>query len=201
MAKLLLATNNQGKVRELTALLAEEPFEITTPRQEGLSLEVEETGTTLEENAAKKAIAFCKASKLPSLADDSGLFIDSLDGAPGVHSARYAGKDLTDQQRVTLILQRMGGIGTERRTACFRTVIAIAAPNTPMSYARGECCGIISTVRSGEHGFGYDPIFVFPEHQKTMAELDPELKNIVSHRGQAVRAAIPALRNLFCNQR
>ncbi len=196
MAKLLLATNNLGKVRELQALLAGETFELTTPSQEGLSLDVEETGETLEDNAAKKAIAFSEASGLPALADDSGLFIDHLDGAPGVHSARYAGPDASDADRVALVLERLGGVPAAERTACFRAVIAIATPDEAPLYAHGECCGIISTVPSGKNGFGYDPIFFFPEYQKTMAELDSTLKNTVSHRGRAIKAAIPALRLL-----
>lgn len=197
MAKLLLATNNQGKVRELQALLAGESFELTTPGQEGLSLDVEESGETLDDNAAKKAIAFSEASGLPALADDSGLFIDHLDGAPGVHSARYAGPDASDADRVALVLERLNGVPTEERTACFRAVIAIATPDKTPLYAHGECCGIISIVPSGKNGFGYDPIFVFPEYEKTMAELDSTLKNAVSHRGRAIKAALPALRLLF----
>ena len=197
MAKLLLATNNLGKVRELQALLAGETFELTTPSQQGLSLDVEENGETLEENAAKKAIAFSEASGLPALADDSGLFIDHLDGAPGVHSARYAGPDASDTDRLALVMERLDGVPTGERTACFRAVIAIATPDKAPLYAHGECCGIISTVPSGKNGFGYDPIFVFPEYQKTMAELDSTLKNTVSHRGRAIAAALPALRLLF----
>jgi XTP/dITP diphosphohydrolase len=201
LAKLLLATNNEGKGREFQALLANESFDLTTPQQEGLILDVDESGETLEENAAKKALAFLEASGLPSLADDSGLFVDYLDGAPGVHSARYAGPNASDDDRVTLLIDRLSGVVSEDRTACFRAVIAIAAPNRSLFFSNGECCGIISLVRSGKNGFGYDPIFHFPEHQKTMAELEPELKNTVSHRSRALRAAIPALHDLFADQR
>ena len=197
MATLLLATNNAGKVREFRSLLAGEPFALTTPRDAGIDLEVEEDGETLRENAAKKAVAFSEASGLAAMADDSGLFIDRLNGEPGVHSARYAGPGASDRDRVALVLERLAGVQAPGRTACFRAVIAVAAPGAGVSFADGECCGIISTTPAGESGFGYDPIFLFPEYEKTMAELDPDAKNSISHRGRAVQAALPALRRLF----
>lgn len=194
--KLLLATNNQGKVREFKTLLAGMSFEITTPGEEGLSLDVEETGDTLEENAALKARAFCKASGLPALADDSGLFVDALGGDPGVHSARYAGEDATDEQRVQLLLERLGSLPGAERSAAFKCVIAVATPEGDVQYAHGECRGVINDAPIGTKGFGYDPIFFIPELDKTMAELDPDVKNQVSHRGHATRAARKVLESL-----
>jgi XTP/dITP diphosphohydrolase len=187
--KLLLATNNQGKVREFTALLAGIPFSITTPQEEGLSLSVEETGDTLEENASLKARAFSDASGLPALADDSGLFVDALGGEPGVRSARYAGPDATDEQRVQLLLDRLKKVPEPGRTAVFRCTIAVATPAGAPQFANGECRGIISQRATGEKGFGYDPIFFIPELGKTMAELDSDVKNRISHRGKATVAA------------
>ncbi len=168
-----------------------------TPREEGIELEVDEDGATLQENAAKKAVAFSEATGLVAMADDSGLFIDHLNGQPGVHSARYAGPGASDHDRVSLVLNRLTGVPAPERTACFRAVIAVAAAGTEVSFADGECCGIISSAPIGENGFGYDPIFFFPEYQKTMAELDTASKNSVSHRARAVQAALPALRNLL----
>ena len=170
---------------------------MTTPREAGIHLEVEEDGATLRENAAKKAVAFSEASGLAAMADDSGLFIDHLNGDPGVHSARYAGPNASDQDRASLVLERLAGVPTAERTACFRAVIAVAAPGRGVSFADGECCGIICMAPVGENGFGYDPIFLFPEYERTMAELDPVLKNSISHRGRAVAAALPTLRRLL----
>jgi XTP/dITP diphosphohydrolase len=195
--KLLLATNNQGKISEFLALLAGTPVDLTTPRQEGLSLDVEETGATLEENAALKALAFSRASGLTALADDSGLFVDALGGEPGVNSARYAGLGATDEQRVALLLRNLSQVPAPRRTASFRCVIAIATPDGAVHYAKGECHGIISQRPIGEKGFGYDPVFYFPDLGKTMAELDSEAKNAVSHRGRATRAALTILQDLL----
>ena len=192
--RLLLATNNAGKIREFRALLAGESFAVTTPGEEGLSLDVDETGSTLADNATLKAVAFRELTGLPTLADDSGLFVDHLGGEPGVHSARYAGPGATDADRVALLLRRLAGVPDERRTACFRAVIAVALPGRAVEYSYGECCGIIGQVGVGQFGFGYDPVFRFPELGKSMAELGSTEKNGVSHRSRALRAAIPFLR-------
>jgi len=166
-----------------------ERWRFTTPAEEGINLDVEETGTTFEQNAVLKAKAFAKASNLIALADDSGLEVDALDGAPGVLSARYAGPDATDTERNRYLLSRLADIPWEKRQARFRCVIAIAFPNGEMVMCKGECPGIIAFEPKGENGFGYDPIFYLPESDKTMAELDMVRKNEISHRGKAARQA------------
>jgi XTP/dITP diphosphohydrolase len=189
LKKVLLATNNQGKARELGSLIMGETWEFITPAEQGINLEVEETGTTFEQNAVLKAKAFAKASNLITLADDSGLEVDALDGAPGVLSARYAGPDATDQERNDYLLSKLADAPFEKRQARFRCVIAIAFPNGEMVMCKGECPGIITFEPKGENGFGYDPIFYLPEFEKTMAELTMDRKNEISHRGKAARQA------------
>ncbi len=189
MEKVLLATNNQGKARELSSLILGETWEFTTPAEQGIDLQVEETGTTFEQNAVLKAKAFAKASNLITLADDSGLEVDALDGAPGVLSARYAGPDATDMERNRYLLSRLADIPQEKRQARFRCVIAIALSEGEIVMCKGECPGVITFESKGENGFGYDPVFYLPEFNKTMAELTMEQKNEISHRGKAARQA------------
>jgi XTP/dITP diphosphohydrolase len=187
LSKLLLATNNQGKVREYKSLLSNLPFTLVTPAEIGINLEVAETGKTLEENARLKAVTLARESKLISLADDSGLEVNALGGEPGPLSARYAGTDATDKDRVNFLLKRLAGVPPDKRTARFRCVIAIATPEGRVKLCSGECNGIITNEPRGETGFGYDPIFYLPELGKTMAELPLAVKNKVSHRGKAAR--------------
>jgi XTP/dITP diphosphohydrolase len=189
MEKLLLATNNQGKVREYRSLLRGIPYDIVTPSEEGIAADVEETGDTFEANAKLKAITLTKASGLLTLADDSGLEVDALDGAPGVRSARYAGTGATDADRISYLLKKLKNVPPEKRTARFRCVIAIAAPDGKVKICEGECRGIITSEPRGKHGFGYDPVFYLPEFGKTFAELSPEEKNRVSHRAKAAEKA------------
>ncbi|HIC93340.1 MAG TPA: non-canonical purine NTP pyrophosphatase, partial [Anaerolineae bacterium] len=158
MPKLLIATNNPGKLREYEELLAGLPLELTSPAREGLSLEVAETGESFAENARLKAVAYARASGLLTLADDSGLEVDALSGRPGVHSARYAGEGADDEERYRLLLEEMRGVPWEKRTARFRCVIAIATPEGEVRTAEGTCEGIIAFEPRGEHGFGYDPV-------------------------------------------
>ena len=187
--KLLLATNNQGKLRELRELLAGIPFEMVSPADIGLNLKAAETGRTYAANARLKAIAFASASGLLTLADDSGLEVDALGGAPGVLSARYAGDKATDADRVAFLLQKLKGVPWYRRGARFQCVIAIATPAGDLKLVTGSCRGLIAEQPRGTHGFGYDPVFFFPKLGKTMAELPPEVKNTISHRARAaVRA-------------
>lgn len=197
--KLLLATSNPGKLDELQALLAGAPYDLRAPRHEELELSVEEAGATLEENAARKALAYHAASGLLALADDSGLFVDALGGEPGVHAARYAGPGATDEERVRYLLRRLEGVPLPKRTATFCCVIAVALADGEVRYARGECLGIIALRPVGAKGFGYDPVFFVPELGKTLAELDLETKNKVSHRGRAARAALALLRDLHAS--
>lgn len=199
MSKLLIATNNPGKVREYVELLGDLPHvEITFPAQEGLALEVEESGETFAENARLKALAHARASGLPTLADDSGLEVDALDGAPGVHSARYAGPGASDVTRYRKLLAELAGVPAGRRSARFRCVVALALPGGEVHTAEGTCEGEIGFAPRGEFGFGYDPVFVVDgQDGRTMAELAPEVKNRISHRARAVQAILPDLRRLL----
>ena len=189
--KLLVGTGNPGKVREFRELLDGLPVELVTPADIGLDIEVEETGDTLEENALIKARVYANAGEMTALADDSGLFVDALGGAPGVHSARYgAPKAKSDEDRVQLLLRALADVPEGQRDAAFRCVIVIADPGeSDVRMARGELRGILGLAPRGTNGFGYDPIFVVPEHGKTVAELDSATKHALSHRGQAARAA------------
>ncbi len=189
MVKLLLATTNQGKIREYRALLKDLPFEVVTPIEEGIDIAVEENYSSYEENAILKATAYAKASHLVTLADDSGIEVDALGGEPGVGSARIAGEDASDRERVEHLLARLKGVPWEERTSRFKCVIAIATPEGQTAVCYGECQGLIALEPSGENGFGYDPIFYLPEYGKTIAELPMEIKNQVSHRGRAAHEA------------
>ena len=189
MPKLLLATNNQGKIAEFRYLLDGCGWQLVTPADVGVQLDVEETGQTYLENATIKALAFARASGLASLADDSGLEVDALDGRPGVFSARYAGVDLTDGERVAALLEELADVSEVGRTARFRCVIAIATANGEVKLAEGTVEGRIAAEPRGENGFGYDPIFELPERGLTVAELPASEKHAVSHRGVAARKA------------
>ncbi len=196
--KLLVATNNPGKVRELQELLAGLPVEITFPAQEGLDLEVHESGETFEENARLKAQAYAQASGLLTLADDSGLEVDALGGAPGVRSARYARPGATDADRYRKLLAALADVPPGRRAARFRCVVALAQPDGAVYTAEGVCEGEIGLAPRGEYGFGYDPIFLVRGFEgRTMAELPPEVKNRISHRARAVMAVRPILEKLI----
>ncbi len=191
--RLLIATNNTGKLIEVRALLAGLPVELITPAQAGVDLDVVEDGTTYAENAQKKAIAYALRTELVSLADDSGLEVDALGGAPGLYSARYVPKPgATDADRRAYLLQNLRG-KPRPWTARFRAAIAIAVPRGSMQVLEGECPGEIIPEERGSRGFGYDPIFFIPELGRTMAELDLEEKNRVSHRARAVLKARPIL--------
>jgi XTP/dITP diphosphohydrolase len=196
MNKLLLATNNQGKVIEYQYLLQGINFELVTPASLGLKMDVEESGTTYQENARLKAVALAKPGGLLTLADDSGLEVDALNGEPGLRSSRYAGEGATDSQRVQYLLNKLKDVPPAKRTARFVCVIALAFPEGKVEYCRGECQGIITSSPVGEEGFGYDPIFYFPELKKTMAELPREIKNSISHRARAAQQAVKLLKAL-----
>ncbi|MCX6010979.1 MAG: XTP/dITP diphosphatase [Chloroflexi bacterium] len=197
MPKLLLATNNEGKAREYKSLLKGVPFELVTPAELGISTEVAEVGKSFEENARLKATKLAAESRLLALADDSGLEVDALGGEPGTLSARYAGEGASDRDRVSYLLTKLEGVPQEKRTARFRCVIAIATPEGEVELCSGECEGIIAFEPRGNRGFGYDPIFYLPELRKTMAELPPELKNKVSHRGRAAEKACQVLKEKY----
>ena len=196
MPKLLLATSNRGKVREYRELLRGVPFELVTPDELGISLDVEEAGDTFEANAALKAMAAARLTGLLSLADDSGLEVDDLGGAPGPQSARYAGPHASDKDRIAFLLSRLKDIPARERSARFRCVIAIASPGGKVELFSGVCSGILADAPRGTQGFGYDPIFFIPELGKTMAELTLEEKNKVSHRARAAMKAREYLKTL-----
>ena len=196
---LLIATNNQGKVKELHDLLKETGIQLVTPARIELDLDVVEDGHTYAENATKKALAFAQASGLVSLADDSGLEVDALDGAPGLHSARYGspgtGK-LSDAERRAHLIRNLQG-KPRPWTARFHATIAVAIPNGEIQLAEGFCEGEIIPEERGTGGFGYDPIFLLPELGKTMAELSMEEKNRLSHRARAVMNAKSILVQIY----
>ena len=198
--KLLLATNNLGKARELAVLLEGVPFIITTPQEEGITLDVEETGATFEENAALKARAFATASGLLALADDSGLEVDALGGEPGPLSARYAGPDASDEDRVRYLLGKLEGIEWSGRGARFRSILALAEPAGALKLFGGACEGVIAFEPRGAGGFGYDPVFYIHSLGKLMAELTLEEKNGISHRGSAARKAVEYLKGVAASR-
>jgi len=197
MPKLLLATRNSAKVREYSLLFQGVPFQLTTLADEGISMEVSEIGHTLEENAKLKATAYATGNRFLVVADDSGLEVDALGGEPGSLSARYAGKEATDKEKIALLLSRLEGLPWERRSARFRCVIAIALDAKIVGLCEGECGGIITFEPRGDQGFGYDPIFYLPELGKTMAEFPMEEKNRVSHRGKAAQKALQVLQHMW----
>ena len=191
--KILLATNNQAKVREYQSLFENVPIELVTLAKQGITTVVDEVGESLEENARLKAKILAAESQLLALADDSGLEVDALGGEPGWLSARYAGEDASDRDRVNFLLARLKSVPWEQRSARFRCVIAMATPSGETELCCGECQGMITFEPRGEEGFGYDPIFFFPELDKTMAELSLETKNRFSHRGKAARQVFQVL--------
>jgi len=194
-SRLLLSTNNRGKVAEYRDIFGDLPCELVTPAELGLEIEVAETGRTYAENAMLKARAFAQASGLVALADDSGLEVDALGGEPGMHSHRYSGGG--DADRCRLLLARLQGVPAGQRTARFRCFIVIATPGGELYTCEGMCPGVILDEPRGTGGFGYDPVFLLPELGRTMAELEPEEKNRLSHRGRAGRKAREVLLQLF----
>jgi XTP/dITP diphosphohydrolase len=195
MRKLLLATNNKGKLQEYQALLKGIPYRIVTLSECGITTEVDETGSSYKENAALKAATFAKESGLLTLADDSGLEVDALGGEPGIYSARYAGDGANDNIRNGFILYKLTGVPEKKRTARFVCVIAIATPDGKVQFCEGERRGLITENPRGVHGHGYDPVFYMPDMGKTMAELTLEEKNQVSHRARAALKARALLMN------
>lgn len=185
MERFVLASHNSGKLREMRDILSELGIEVISQKDAGVDVDPEETGTTFEENAVIKAKAVMEASGLPAVADDSGLMVDALGGAPGVYSARFGGShDLPDSYRNEYLLKKLEN--TEQRGAKYVSVIAVAYPDGRIRTARGECHGEIARAERGSGGFGYDPLFRLPDGRH-MAELSSEEKNRISHRGIALR--------------
>ena len=191
--KILLATNNKAKVREYARLLQSIPYQVVSLEDVNISEQVEETGTSFEENAILKAKRYAELSGLTTIADDSGLEVDALGGEPGVRSARYAGKGASDKERIDFLLNKIVDVPWEKRHAQFRCVIAIAFPDGKVQICQGQCRGILTFKPLGDKGFGYDPIFYLPDLHKTMAELSMSEKNAISHRGKAAEEARKAL--------
>ncbi|AVX19829.1 MULTISPECIES: XTP/dITP diphosphatase [Carboxydocella] len=197
MGKLVIATGNKGKLEEIKALLAGTDWEIKSLTDFPHLPEVVEDELTFEGNARKKALEIARATGCWALADDSGLEVAALGGAPGVHSARYAGEVKDDARNNAKLLEELAGVPFSDREARFRCVMALAHPERGVvAVTEGSCPGIILCEARGEGGFGYDPLFYLPEKGKTMAELSPDEKNAVSHRGQALRKMISELERL-----
>ncbi len=182
--KLVLASKNKKKLVEMNAILSQLGIEVCSEAEAGVDIDVEETGTTFEENSLLKAKAVMEASGMPAIADDSGLCVTCLNDAPGVYSARYGGEGLDDVGRYQLLLANMRG--QLDRSAKFVSVITCCFPNGDVITARGECPGTIAFAPMGEGGFGYDPVFFIPGMKKTFAQLTAEEKNAISHRGKAL---------------
>jgi XTP/dITP diphosphohydrolase len=197
MHTLLVATHNLGKIREYRSLLADLPLNVTWLDQEGVTMEVDETGTTFVENASLKAEQYARLTGLWTWADDSGLEVDALGGEPGVYSARYGGPGLSDRDRYQRLLVALRELPGAPRTARFRCVVAIAAPGGPIYTVEGVVEGEIVDEPRGDFGFGYDPVFFMPAYGATMAELAPSIKNRISHRGQASVSAARLLAALI----
>lgn len=185
----MIATTNRHKLAELETILRDVPFQLYSLQDVGVGLDVEETGQTFAENASIKALAYARATGLLCLADDSGLEIDALGGAPGVYSARFAGRETPYDERFRIILEQMQGLTGSQRSARFRCAMAVAEPGGLCRVVEGTLEGEIADRPRGTNGFGYDPIFLVPGLKKTTAELLPEQKNWISHRGRAAQVA------------
>ena len=195
--RILIASANRGKVSEYRDLLDGLDCELLSLGDAGIEGDIAETGSTYEQNARLKAVECAARSGLLTLADDSGLEVEALGGEPGVRSARYAGDHANDAQRVAHLLEKLKGVPCERRGARFVCVIAIATPEGDVTLCRGECPGSIVTEPLGKRGFGYDPVFLLAELGLTMAQLPPDVKNRLSHRGRAASAARQVLRRFI----
>jgi XTP/dITP diphosphohydrolase len=184
--EVVIATRNSGKLREIRAILAPLELKILSLRDFPEIPEIIEDGQTFEENAVKKAAAVARQTGRMAIADDSGLAVDALQGRPGVFSSRYAGERATDAERYQKLLKEMTGTPQGKRGASFICAMAVASPKGKTESVEGQCRGEIAFAPKGSHGFGYDPVFYLPERGKTMAELEPEVKNRISHRAQAL---------------
>ena len=187
MKQIIIATKNKGKAKDFEALFNPLGYEVKTLHDVAEEMEIEETGTTFEENALLKATSLANHLQSMVIADDSGLEIDALDGRPGIYSARYAGEAKSDEANIDKALKELEGTKESERTARFVCAIAVASPNKEPFTVRGTCEGFIGTERKGTNGFGYDPIFYVPSEQKMMAELTAEQKGAISHRGNAIK--------------
>ncbi|MCQ4725212.1 RdgB/HAM1 family non-canonical purine NTP pyrophosphatase [Anaerotignum faecicola] len=195
--KIIFATKNAGKVKEVKLMLSELNAEILTMTEAGIDIDIDENGKTFEDNAIIKAKAVMEASGCVSISDDSGLEIDYIGKKPGVHSARFMGEETPYEVKNAKILEMLEGVDEKERTARFVSVIAAAFPDGKVITARGTVEGIIAYEPKGTNGFGYDPIFFYPPFEKTLSEIDVELKNSISHRGKALEAMKEKLKGLI----
>ena len=196
--KLLVATHNQGKVGEFAEMLADLEVEWLGLADAGVTMDVAETGSTFRDNALLKARAYAAQTGLLTLADDSGLEVDALGGRPGIYTGRYGGEGLTHAQRYRLLLHQLEDVPWEARTGRFRCLIVLVAPDgTLLAESEGVVEGMIAGEPVGKGGFGYDPVFYLPQKGKTMAQLESAVKHQISHRGRALRALEPQLRELL----
>jgi XTP/dITP diphosphohydrolase len=194
--EVVLATHNPGKVREMLELVRDLPLRVYTLDAFPQIADLSEDGLTYTENAISKALTVARLTKRVTIADDSGIEIDALQGAPGPQSRRFLGDGASDAQRNVRILKMVAGVAPPARTARYRAVVAVATPDGTVRTFEGTCEGELATAPRGAHGFGYDPIFVVPAYGKTMAQLPPAVKNRISHRARAVTAARPYVRQL-----
>ena len=188
MKRIIIATSNEGKMKEFRRLLAHKNVEILSMHEAGIDIDIDENGTTFEENAAIKAKAVCDVAHTLCLSDDSGLVIDYLNGEPGIYSARYLGHDTPYEEKNRIIVDRLKGVPEEKRTARFVCAVAAAFPEGRVITVKDTMEGRIAEEPAGCGGFGYDPIFFVPALKKTFAELSPAEKNAISHRGNALTA-------------
>ena len=195
MERLLVATHNKGKVEEIARMLADLGVACVTLDDVGVTVDVEETGSTFVANAILKAEGYARLTGLLTLADDSGLEVDALGGAPGVYTKRFGGEALTQPQRNSLLLEKLAGVEGPARGARFCCVVALARPTGLLGTAEGRLAGEIAQSPAGDRGFGYDPVFFLPEQGVTLAQISRAAKNEFSHRGRALRAIIPLLRD------
>ncbi len=184
--KLLVATNNIGKIREIKTILSSEQIQIISLKEAGVDIDPEENGVTFEENALIKARAAVQAAGIPAISDDSGLCVDYLDGAPGIYSARYAGENATDAQRIEKLLEKMQGVPHAERKAFFISAAAYVSPDGTELTAIGTVDGYITEKPDGDGGFGYDPVFMSAELKKTFGAMSDTEKNAISHRFRAM---------------
>lgn len=199
MKKIIFATGNEGKMKEIRRILADPQLEILSLKDAGIHADIDENGKSFEENAMIKAEAICKMTGEIVLADDSGLEIDYLNKEPGIYSARYMGEDTSYHIKNANLIERLEGVPDEKRTARFVCAIAAVLPNGEVLHSEGTIEGIIGYEEQGENGFGYDPIFYLPQYGCTTAQLEPDVKNELSHRGKALRAIKEQLRK-YCEE-
>jgi len=186
MEMLVVATKNKGKIIEIKKVLENMPYDIVAMSDIGINIDVDEDGTTFEENSLKKAIEICKASKTIVMADDSGIEVDFLNGAPGIYSARFGGPEATDDERNDKLLDMLKDVPFEKRTARFVCAIAVSFPDGRSFVVHDTCEGFIGFECKGRNGFGYDPLFYVKQYERTMAELEMDIKNKISHRAKAL---------------